>query len=194
MTWKTTNRTTTEGTMNRGRAILAAGALLLAAAAATAQLPEPPSLVPMQRLDFLVGTWEGEGWMEYEPGRRATFTSKEIVEPRLGGRVLVVEGLHYAPMPGKPEPVLVHHAMGVFSHHEGDGYRFHTWLANGHGGEHTARLDEEGAVIWGYDDPRRGEVRYTITLSESGEWVEVGDSSQDGETWTRFFEMKLAKR
>lgn len=173
--------------------LLAAAVLALAATAAVAQPPEPPSLEPMQRLDFLIGTWEGEGWMEFQPGRRATFTSREVVEPRLGGRVLVVEGLHRAPMPDQPEPVVVHHAMGVFSHDEEDGYRFHTWLANGHGGEHTARLDD-GALIWGYDDPRRGEVRYTITLSEAGEWVEVGDASRDGETWHRFFEMRLAKR
>jgi hypothetical protein len=186
---------TVKTTKTTSRKILAAGALLtlLAAAPATAQLPEPPSLAPMQGLDFLVGTWEGEGWMEYEPGRRAAFTSKEVVEPRLGGRVLVVEGVHHAPMPGMPEPVAVHHAMGVLSHDEADGYRFRTWLANGHGGDFAARL-EGGALIWGYDDPRRGAVRYTITVSDAGEWVEVGDASRDGEAWHRFFEMRLAKR
>ena len=178
------------------RAILTTAAVLLilaAAPTAPAQPPEPPSLEPMQRLAFLVGTWEGEGWIELQPGRRATFTSREVVEPRLGGRVLVVEGLHHAPIPDQPEPVAVHHALGVFSHDEAKGYRFRTWLANGHGGDYGARL-EDGALIWGYDDPRRGEVRYTITLSEAGEWVEVGDASRDGETWHRFFEMRLSKR
>lgn len=168
-------------------------ATVLAAAAARAQLPEPPSLVPMERLSFLVGTWEGDGWMEHAPGRRATFTSREVVEPRLGGRVLVVEGTHRAPMPGAPEPVVVHHAMGVFSHDEGDGYHFRTWLANGHGGDFGARLEGDGVLVWGYDDPRRGEVRYTITVAD-GTWREVGDARRDGGEWHRFFEMTLAKR
>lgn len=187
---------TSRGRTRTTKTLRTIAAVLLAAAATTAALaqpPEPPSLEPMQRLGFLVGTWEGEGWFEFEPGRRATFASREVVEARLGGRVLVVEGLHRAPMPGRPEPVPVHHALGVFSHDEEEGYRFHTWLANGHGGEHAARL-EDGALIWGYDDPRRGTVRYTITLSEAGEWVEVGDASRDGETWHRFFEMRLGKR
>lgn len=168
-------------------------AAVLAAAAARAQLPEPPSLAPMERLSFLVGTWEGEGWMEHAPGRRATFTSREVVEPRLGGRVLVVEGMHEAPMPGAPEPVPVHHAMGVFSHDEGDGYHFRTWLANGHGGDFGARLEGEGVLVWGYDDPRRGTVRYTITVAD-GTWREVGDARRDGGEWHRFFEMTLARR
>ena len=177
---------------SRTAAALALATAAWLAPAAVAQMPEPPSLAPMQALDFLVGTWEGEGWMEYAPGKKATFTSREVVEPRLGGRVLVVEGLHESPMPGAPEPVAVHHALGVLSHKEGEGYGFDTWLANGRGGDFSARL-EDGALIWGYDDPRRGEVRYTITVAD-GQWVEVGDARRDGEAWHRFFEMKLKKK
>ena len=167
-------------------------AALLAAAGAHAQMPEAPSLAPMQRLDFLIGTWEGEGSMEHAPGRRATFTSREVVEARLGGRVLVVEGLHRAPMPDRPEPVVVHHALGVLSHDEGDAYRFRTWLANGHDGDFAARLTADGVLVWGHHDPRRGEVRYTITIA-GGVWHEVGDVRRDDGEWHRFFEMRLTK-
>lgn len=174
-------------------ALAAVLAAVVAAATARAQLPEPPSLAPMERLSFLVGTWEGEGWMEHAPGRRATFSSREVVEPRLGGRVLVVEGLHRAAMPDRPEPVVVHHALGVFSHDEGDAYHFRTWLANGRDGQFAARLEGDGVLVWGHDDPRRGEVRYTITIAD-GTWREVGDARRDGGEWQRFFEMTLARR
>jgi hypothetical protein len=183
----------TTSTTRRAAAALALATAAALAPAARTQMPEPPSLAPMQALDFLVGTWEGGGWMEYAPGQKVTFTSREVVEPRLGGRVLVVEGTHHAPMPGAPEPVVVHHALGVLSHAEADGYRFRTWLANGHGGDFAARLDD-GAVVWGYDDPRRGEVRYTIRLDDAGRWAEVGDARRDGGDWHRFFEMTLTKK
>ena len=168
-------------------------AALVAGPTAAAQRPEPPSLEPMERLGFLAGTWEGEGWMEYQPGRKATFTSREIVEPRLGGRVLLVEGTHRSPMPGEPEPVVVHHALGVVSHDAAGGYRFRTWLADGHSGDFGAEL-ADGGLVWGYDDPRLGRVRYTIRI-EDGDWVEVGDASRDGgESWHRFFEMRLSRK
>ncbi|HEX6203292.1 MAG TPA: hypothetical protein VF100_09835, partial [Thermoanaerobaculia bacterium] len=130
---------------------------------------------------------------ELAPGGRATFSSREVVEARLGGRVLVVEGLHRSPMPDHPEPVVVHHALGVLSHDEGDAYRFHTWLANGHGGDFAARLTGDGVLVWGYDDPRRGEVRYTITIA-GGTWREAGEARRDGGEWHPFFEMTLRKR
>ena len=82
-------------------------AALVAGPTAAAQRPEPPSLEPMERLGFLVGIWEGEGWMEYQPGRKATFTIR----------------------------------------------------------------------------------------IEDGDWVEVGDASRDGgESWHRFFEMRLSRK
>lgn len=183
-------------TRTRGIRSLAWGVgLLLAAGGAAAQPPAPPPLDAMEELGFLVGTWEGGGWMELEPGRRAEFESREVVEPRLGGRVLVVEGTHTAAIGEPPRPVVVHHALGVFSHDAAEGYRFRTWLANGHTGDFAAELADDGALVWGHDDARRGRVRYTIRLGEGGEWVEVGEASRDGgTTWHQFFEMRLAKR
>lgn len=171
-------------------AVLGGWPLALALPAFVAAQQPPPSLEPMQRLAFLVGEWRGSGWMEYAPGQRGSFTSWERVESKLGGRILAVEGRHYADIPGQAEPSLVHHAYGVFFH-QPDGYRFRTWLANGHAGDFAASFDG-GAFVWGYDDPRWGPVRYTITLSEQGEWVEVGDVDVEG-SWRRFFEMRLAR-
>ena len=59
----------------------------------------------------------------------------------------------------------------------------------------TAELKQtDKGFEWGFEDPTRGtKVRYVMTVTDKGEWHEVGDYSQDGKTWTRFFEMTLTK-
>ena len=48
-------------------------------------------------------------------------------------------------------------------------------------------------VAWSFEDPRLGRIRYTMRLTERGEWHEVGESSRDGSTWSTFFEATLRK-
>ena len=50
-------------------------------------------LEAMKKLSFLAGEWKGEGWTEFVPGQRRTSPIVENVQPRLGGAVLLVEGL-----------------------------------------------------------------------------------------------------
>ena len=50
-------------------------------------------------------------------------------------------------------------------------------------------------MVWEYDDPRMGRVRYTLTRTAEGAWREEGHASSDGgETWHKFFEMELRRR
>ena len=62
-------------------------ALFSLAAALSAQAPGPPAaqLAEMKKLDFLVGQWQGAGWMEFGPGQRREFTGAENVETKAGG-------------------------------------------------------------------------------------------------------------
>lgn len=158
-------------------------------------LPAAPP--EMDRLGWLVGEWEGSGWSEYAPGQRAEFRGTERVERRMGGRLVVVEGRFTAQVGASAGEVPVHEALGLFQYDPGsDRFRFRTYTAFGAdvGGLHDAEVSE-GRVVWGYEDPRLGTVRYTITRTDADEWYEVGDASRDsGETWRRFFEMRLARR
>jgi len=36
-------------------------------------------------------------------------------------------------------------------------------------------------------------MRYTMVLNEKGDWFEIGEMSQDRQTWRKFFEMSLQK-
>lgn len=42
--------------------------------------------------------------------------------------------------------------------------------------------------------PRGGTIRYTMDLTDAGEWHEIGERSSDGTKWEKFFEMTLRKK
>jgi hypothetical protein len=173
------------------RSLLLASSLVLLPVFALAQRPPAPDL-PQQRqhmaeVQFLVGTWKGEAWMEMQPGQRQTFASSEVVESRLDGLVLIVEGLH------TEGDRVVHHALGILSWDEAAGnYSFRTKLAEGHGTDATGRL-EDGKFVWSPGTTPVGQVRYTIGLDAEGRWQESGEMSRDGKTWKPFFGMTLER-
>jgi hypothetical protein len=50
-------------------------------------------------------------------------------------------------------------------------------------------------IVWGFEHPQAGLMRYTITLTPAGEWREVGEVSRDrGATWMQILEMTLKKQ
>ena len=162
--------------------------LLLLTAVAPALAEEEaadPGLEAMQAISFFAGEWEGEGWMRRGPGEPVEFRGSEKVESRLGGRVLIIEGLHQA----KESDEVVHHALATVSWDpEAGHYRFRSHLEDGRAGDYTGRL-EDGAFIWGFAVPR-GEIRYTIRIAD-GHWSEIGEFSADGTQWSQVFGMEL---
>ncbi|HUS19820.1 MAG TPA: hypothetical protein VMZ25_09235, partial [Terriglobales bacterium] len=80
-----------------------------------AQAPTAPDPVAqaqqVKKLDFIVGEWSGEGWMDLPGGVRETFTSWEKIQSKLDGVALLVEGLHKSKATGK----VVHQTLAVIS-------------------------------------------------------------------------------
>lgn len=154
----------------------------------------PPVHAEMARVAPLVGEWEGEGWMEYEPGQRGEFRGTERVELRMGGRLVVVEGSFTAWMGPELGDVPVHEALGIFSYDaEAQRMIFRTYTATGIGGAaHDVEFVGDG-IVWGYEDPRFGTVRFTITV-DGDVWQEHGVVSRDGGEGRAFFAMTLRRR
>lgn len=168
---------------------LARAALFLTAPALAAAQPVPPSPSParleaMKKVEFLLGSWKGEGWMQMGP-QKHTFASSETVSREVDGLALVVKGLHTS------EGRVVHNALGVLAANDDGTYAMHTWLANGRAGVYQGEW-KDGAFVWGMETPM-GKMRYTIRLDEKGRWHETGEMSRDGTAWTLFFEMTLSK-
>lgn len=170
---------------------------LLVLLASAAQLPAQHApqlatrLAEMKKLDYMVGEWKGTGWIEQQGGRQS-FAGTETVQRKLNGLALLVEGKFKAKQPGKEEEVVIHETLAVMSYDERvPGYRFRAYLASGATGDYELKLLERGWQ-WFIKFPA-GEIRYTMKLTEKGEWYEVGEISQGGNDWRKFFEMTLQK-
>jgi hypothetical protein len=164
-----------------------------AGASGQAGRPSAAHLEAMNKLSFLIGEWKGEGWTEFVPGQRRTSPITENVQPRLGGAILLVEGLGKAKVPGKQEEVVTHNAVGIISY---DGhaklYRVRSYLLDGRSVDAEASFTDEG-FQWRFQAPGGTSIRYTVKLNDKGEWYERGDMSQDQKTWRQFHGMTLQK-
>ena len=114
----------------------------------------------------------------------------EVVERKLDGAVLLVEGLGTVSSPGAEDRV-VHHALGIVSFDAASGrYTLRSYLATGQWGDFTL-TPIEGGVQWTREVPG-GRVRNTARYT-SDEWHEIGEFSRDGETWTQIMELRLKR-
>jgi hypothetical protein len=157
------------------------------------QPPTPTAQIEaMKELDFLVGRWQGGGWMEFVPGQRHEFQGTETVQKKLGGVGLLIEGLHTT-VPAADRPAVpVHEALAVVTFDEqARSYRFDSHVANGRHALAEMTV-QDGVAIWTMKNPM-GQMRYTIRLDDQGRWFEIGEMSRDGQSWRKFFEMTLAK-
>jgi hypothetical protein len=142
----------------------------------------------MKKLDWWVGHWKGAGWIQMGPQGREEFTQTETIEAKLDGLVLIVEGVGKA----KENGATVHTALAFVSYDDhANKFRWHAFTPEG-------QIDTEAKVgtntlEWSLQIPQRGRMRYTITRNEKGEWFEIGEMSQEDQTWRKFFEMTLRK-
>ena len=71
-------------------------------------------------------------------------------------------------------------------------YRWQSWrVPGGYFNEHEPAVTENG-FSWSIETPR-GVMKYTLRLTENGEWHEIGEYSRDGEQWQKFFNMLLRR-
>jgi hypothetical protein len=146
----------------------------------------------MKKLDWLAGEWKGEGWFQRGPAPREFVLQHEKVTPRTGGKALLVEGTGRRKLESGAAGEVVHDALGmIWWDAEKKQYRFVAHAAASLTADTVIDVGDNRAV-WGFDTPQ-GRVRFTIRLTEKGEWNEVGDFSRDGEKWMQFFEMTLTK-
>jgi len=140
----------------------------------------------MNKLSFMLGEWEGSGWIQMGQTAKMTFTIHETVVPKVEGLVYLVEGL------GSSEGNTSHNAIALISwDNEKNKYAFESHTFDGRSANASATL-EGNTFIWGFDTPNGGFVQYKLEFDDM-HWHESGSFSPDGETWYPFMEMKLKK-
>lgn len=149
----------------------------------------------LKKLDFLTGTWRGNGWVMTGANKRDAFTIEETAQFKLDGLIWQVEGLGKAKDAATNEEKTVHNALGLISYDPVQKiYQWKTYTFQGYGIETTAEIGDK-RFVWKMQNPQvGGTVRFTITLTETGNWLEIGEMTPDeGKTWFKFFEMQLQK-
>jgi hypothetical protein len=135
------------------------------------------------KLAYLVGDWEGTGWMMIQDGSKHTFNQYEKIQLKLDGTALLIEGRGFAD--GK----LIHDAMAVLTYNKEEAhYNLSSFLFTGRQGKFKAEIIGE-KLFW-YPNEN---IRYIIYLNEKGQWYETGEMRR-GEGWFQFIEMTLNKK
>ena len=173
--------------------LLAVVVLFLAGSTSlSAQMPDgSANRAAIERLRFMEGRWRGDAWMVRGAGERVQTSMVETVEAKLGGAVLLVEGLGVLPAQGNQPVRAVHNALAVISFDpQTGGYSLRSYIATGQWGDFTLTLIE-GGVSWSRQVPG-GQIRNTAKIG-NGEWNEIGEFSRDGVTWSQIMEMRLRR-
>jgi hypothetical protein len=168
-------------------------AVVFATVPVRAQSPQPdpaPVLEAMKAVAFLEGRWLGQGWIQMGPGPKEEFSQTEVVERKLDGGLLLIEGIGHS---RAPEPKKVHHAFAIVSFDPSTKmYRFSSRIV----GRPPLEVDAEvgpNTFKWGYEPQPGVQIRYRISVVDAT-WREVGEFSRDGQIWRQFFEMTLRKQ
>ena len=169
--------------------------LILSINLAFAQYIDSLQVNEMKKVQWLAGKWEGEGWMMFGPEEKHTFSQTETVTSKLNGLLLAIEGLGTVGESEEGESKIIHNAFAVLSF-DSENQRFvmRAHKADGAFTEADALVDDNGDLIWGFNHPYAGELRFTIRQNDKGQWHEIGEvSSDNGKSWFQNFEMLLNK-
>ena len=170
------------------RPFIVAAMLLAPLCSLHAQAPplDPAHAAEMKKLDWLVGEWKGEAVFQMGPDQKATVAQSERIEKRVGGTVLVIEGL------GQADGRVVHEAFAIVTWDPvAKKHLVSAYLPNGRSVVADAKAGD-GTLEWWFDTAE-GSMRYVIERSKDGDWVETGYRNRPGGTPAKFLEMNLKK-
>ncbi|HEX9828005.1 MAG TPA: hypothetical protein VGA80_15505 [Flavobacteriaceae bacterium] len=147
---------------------------------------------PLDKLKFIIGEWEGEGWMMTQTGKQST-KIKETASCKAGGTVLVLEGLGTKLDTITNEEKVVHDAFGViYLDPRTNTLALHAYK-DGYVNESNIEFINDKKIRWFLDIPNGSKIRFTADYSTENKWVEIGEFSRDGSNWVQFLGMELTK-
>ena len=159
-----------------------------------AQLPRMPDLeaqrTALKKLDFLVGKWTGEARLRHGPSEPIELLQTEEAQYKLGGLILVIEGVGRAKSSGQP----LLQAFGIISYDdESRMYRMRAFN-DGRFLEAEVRLLEEGkGITWGFA-LQRISTHSVLRINMSGEWTEIAEITTGSEPPKKLLELIVRPR
>jgi len=142
----------------------------------------------MKRFNFLVGTWTGEARLLRGPGEWVELNQSEVVQYKLDGLILVIEGVGRRKSDGQA----VLQALGIVSFDDESG-KYHMRAFNdGRFLETELKLLGDGAMSWGFT---LGQIstRSVLRINESGDWTELAEMTIGSEAPKKLLELTVRR-
>jgi len=146
----------------------------------------------LDKLKFIIGEWEGEGWMMTQTGKQFT-KIKETASCKAGCTVLALEGLGTKLDTITKEKKIVHDAFGVIYLDSKTNTLAMRAYKDGYVNESEIEFISDKKIRWFMDIPNGSKIRFTTDYSTENKWMEVGEFSRDGNNWVQFLAMELTK-
>lgn len=178
--------------MNRW--LLAAAGMLTVVSVGIAQdAPGAANREAMKKLSFLAGKWAGEAKVQTPKGEAKLVKQTEDIQFKLGGVVLVIEGLGRGKLADSDKEGVVFNAFATIGYDaEAKKYHMRAHVMEGHYVDPEITLKDSG-LVWQFTPPKsKVQIRYTINIADDT-WNEIGEVSYDGKMWTRFIDMTLKR-
>ena len=136
------------------------------------------------------GVWSGQGKYMGQSKEWVETRVEEVVDLRLNGRVLIIEGKGYS-LEDTIGLEPVHHAIAMLHYDDsGGGMKMRAVLKDGRWVDPTISMTDQG-FNWSFEVPG-GAIEYCVSIDKD-RWVEKGYFCRGDEKWP-FFEMDLTKQ
>jgi len=168
--------------------------LFLLASSSLIQAQETTSINDnqLESLKFIIGQWEGEGWMMTQTGKQST-KIKETASCKAGCTVLTLEGLGTKLDTITNQEKVVHDAFGVIYLDPETNTLAMRAYKDGFVNESSIEFINDKKIRWFLDIPNGSKVRFTTDFNTENKWYEIGEFSRDGNQWMQFLNMELTK-
>ena len=142
----------------------------------------------MKKLSFLVGRWAGEVSTLRGPGETVVLAQTEEAQFKLGGLILVIEGVGRT-KDGKPAL----QALGVISFDDASGtYRMRAFNEGRFLETEVKLLDSGGGITWSF---ALGDFRTTsvLRMNDQGAWTELTELTIGSQPPRKLMELAVPK-
>jgi len=158
-----------------------------------AQNDSTATKLSVEKLDFMVGEWEGTGWMMTRNGKEQSII-KEKAEFKLDKSIIVVEGLGTKTDTITNEVKIIHNAFGIIFFDSKNNKLSMNAYKNGESTQSEIEFIKDKVFQWKMEIPNSGKVRFTVDFSIDDKWTEIGEFSRDGINWMQFLGMELTRK
>jgi hypothetical protein len=147
----------------------------------------------IKKAGFLAGYWEGTEWILMPDGRKQNCIAADTAEFKLNGTLILFRGGIKVKISPEAAPFVVYEGIGILTYDENlEKYRLTHFGTDGACEIYECTLSGR-ALHCERRDKDNAFVRITLGVDESGRWIERGERSQDGKTWTETFETQMSK-